>query len=487
MFRMHYRVFVAAWISAFSLLSPAAAVADEYLLCVRGKSFERGREFLQTRQLKLQANGPPLDDLLPLVASRAMREKLWPELKPDEVQVTPFDSQLCGNEPTAELAIIYGSDNLQAIQAERSRGPGDQPQLNAVARRSAARPAPPKVPPAGTDPEARRHDWLQLYFVTTRQPTGLMKASEAFGAARSDALTYGAVSVSIPADHRWAKLESPSLLRLEWDADPKRHVVMAEALKTLPATGWKAELARRAGAFDKVGVLLFVHGYKNSFTESAERAAQLAYDLAFPGPTVLFSWPSDGNVLAYTRDEEKTRTAWRQMAEVLDHLTRLGPGVPVYVVAHSMGNRILTQGLAELLRRRPGADRAFRQVVLASPDIGEEEFRQRWVHELNSANAPRFTLYASRQDVPVALSAWLHGEPRLGAGGPRIAVLPSLDSIDASAITKEWFGLSHSYFGDNATVMSDLFLVIHQGLEPGKRPRLEKAKGIQGEYWKFRP
>lgn len=49
-----------------------------------------------------------------------------------------------------------------------------------------------------------------------------------------------------------------------------------------------------------------------------------------------------------------------------------------------------------------------------------------------------------------------------------------------------WFGLSHSYFGDSETVMSDLFLVIHQGLEPSKRPRLVKAKGNRGEYWEFR-
>jgi len=139
-----------------------------------------------------------------------------------------------------------------------------------------------------------------------------------------------------------------------------------------------------------------------------------------------------------------------------------------------------------LLRERPGADRAFKQVVLASPDIGEEEFRQRWIHELKSANAPRFTLYASQQDIPVALSAWLHGEPRLGSGGEGIAVLPGIDSIDASSITQEWFGLSHSYFGDNQTVMSDLFLVINHGLKPNERPRLAKAKGTHGDYWEFK-
>ena len=47
-------------------------------------------------------------------------------------------------------------------------------------------------------------------------------------------------------------------------------------------------------------------------------------------------------------------------------------------------------------------------------------------------------------------------------------------------------GLTHSYFGDNTTVMSDLFLVIHQGLEPARRPRLARAKGHRGDYWEFK-
>lgn len=291
--------------------------------------------------------------------------------------------------------------------------------------------------------------------------------------------------MSIPADHRWANLESPSVLRLEWDADPARHIALGDSLQLLSPVGWGRAIAAGAGGFSKA-VLLFVHGYNNTFAESAQRAAQLSYDLAFPGPTVLFSWPSDGDLVPYTRDEEKARTAWRQMAQVLDDLTRLGPGVRVYVVAHSMGNRVLTEGMAELLRRRPGADRAFRQVILASPDVGAEEFRQRWIHELNSVNAPRYTMYASNQDIPVAFSEWLHGESRLGSGGRGIVVLPRLDSIDASAITKEWFGLSHSYFGDNDTVMSDLFLLVHQELEPSKRPRLRKVVREKNEYWEFR-
>lgn len=363
---MRFGVVIVGCISSVALV--ASAQAEEVHLCIRGKSFEPGREFLQTRQLNLKLAGPAAGDLLLTIAGRAVREKLWPELKPDEVQVAPFDEVLCGSEPAAELTLSYSPDDLAVIQIERSRGPGDQPRLSAVARGGAGQAAPPKRPPPGTAADARRHDWLRVYFATTRQPTGAARANAAFGGQPSNNVQFGAVDVSIPADHRWAKLESPSLLRLEWDADPKRHVQLAPSVETLPAATWKAELARRAGAFDKGGVLLFVHGYNNSFAEAAQRAGQLAYGLAFPGPTVLFSWPSNGEFVAYTRDEQKALTAWRQMADVLDQLTRLGPGVPVYVVAHSMGNRVLTQGLAELLRRRPGADRAFRQVVLAWPD-----------------------------------------------------------------------------------------------------------------------
>lgn len=472
-----------------ALLGGAAQVSaatEETLLCIRGQSFVPGREMLQTRKLKLRTEGAVLADLLLPVAQRGVREKIWPELARDEVKVAPFDEQLCGSEPAAELSVNVTDQDLVDIREGLSRGDNDNGRLNEVVRQAGAKAAPEKPFDKGTSLIIPRHDWVHLYFATSRDTTNSSRAADAFGKRRSDKLTYGAVDISIPADHRWAKLESPSVWKFEWDANPKRHVVMADGFQVLTEAGLKSELVRRAGAFNKPGVLLFIHGFNNSFEEAAQRAAQLTYDLAFPGPTILYSWPSNGDVISYMSDEEKAATAWRQMATVLEQLTSLGPDVPIYIVAHSMGNRVFTQGMAELLRRRPGADRVVKQVVLASPDIGEQEFRERWLFDLKSASPPRYTLYASNQDLPVAVSSWLHGERRLGSGGSSIAVFSGLDSIDASAITEEWFGLSHSYFGDNSTVMSDLFLVIHQGIEPAKRPRLSKASGAKGGYWEFK-
>jgi hypothetical protein len=63
------------------VLTATAGYADDTLLCVQGKSFVPEHEFVQTRQLRFTADGPPLGDLLPLLAGRGVREKLWPETR----------------------------------------------------------------------------------------------------------------------------------------------------------------------------------------------------------------------------------------------------------------------------------------------------------------------------------------------------------------------------------------------------------------------
>ena len=471
-----------------SLISVSASVmADDVRLCIRGESFEAGKEFLQTRQLKLTLNGPPAGEMLLSIASRAVREKIWPSLSSAQVVAQQFDDAVCGTEPVAEATISYGADDLAEIRNERGRGPNDSPRTTAVVEKTQVRPAPAKQAPTGTTVGARRHEWLRLYFATTRNATGQSAPSKAFGSDRVDEVRLGSVEVSIPSDHRWANLESPSIKRLEWDIDPDRHVALGPEYRPMQAAQWKADLARAAGSLNAPGVLLFIHGYNNSFEAAAQRAAQLAYDLAFAGPTVLFSWPSDDTLKNYLRDEQQARNAYRQMAKVLDDLTQLtGRNRSVVVIAHSMGNRVFTEGLAELLRQRPGAESAFRRIVMASPDVSIEEFRQRWLIDLASPMQSQFTLYASNQDIPISLSARAHRDPRLGSGGPDIAVLPPMTSIDASKITREWFGLNHSYFADNETIMSDLFLLVHQGLVPNQRPRLRQVTGKNGIYWEFR-
>ena len=64
-------------------------------------------------------------------------------------------------------------------------------------------------------------------------------------------------------------------------------------------------------------------------------------------------------------------------------------------------------------------------------------------------------------------------------------VVPGIDTIDVSALATDFVG--HSYYGDNTSVISDLFLVLSQGLAPAGRPRLRAAGTAPNTFWRFVP
>ncbi len=460
----------------------------ELRLCARGVSYEPGQEVLETRQVRLVLQGPDPGDFRNMLAHAVIHQRLWPELKAADVGVTPFDPLICGTQDTVNLRLSYAPADLALLQEESHRGPGEQQALTQLSAQASSQPggASRQTPEPGVSASATKAAVVQLYYATNRAGTGQQRAAQAFSAQRGSTLLQGRVEVSIPASHQLGHMESPSILRFEWSAQPEQHVLLKSAYTPLNASAWAKEVQTQGRAFHQGGVLLFVHGYNCTFEDAARRAGQFAYDLAFAGPVVLFSWPSAGSELSYRADEAQAGSAWRPLADVLEQLTGAQDSpVPVYLVAHSMGSRVLTQALAEFFERHPGAERAIKHVVLAAPDIGVTEFNKHWIYQLQSSHRPPFTLYASSADKPLALSAKFHEEKRLGQGGDDIFVTPGMDSIDATPVTQEWFGLAHSYFGAQRTVLNDIYLLINRGLPPYQRPGLGKAKNQQS--WVFKP
>jgi esterase/lipase superfamily enzyme len=292
--------------------------------------------------------------------------------------------------------------------------------------------------------------------------------------------------VALPKTHEVGRLEAPSMLLLEFRADPDKHV-MLQSLQVLESGAWCAEIAKRATALGNPGILVFIHGYNSTFPDAARRAGQLAFDLKFGGSVVLFSWPSRGVTLEYTFDEQAAEWAIPDMKAVLASLATIAPGTPIYVVAHSMGSRVFTRGFKALLEEDPAKRRPFRQIVLAAPDLDAEVFT-REIGPAILSKGPRVTLYASSNDTALAASRRVHGGyRRLGESGKDIVVLQGLDTVDASTVTTDFLG--HSYFGDSGTVMSDLKYVIRMSLPPEERERfaLERVNDAAiGLYWRFK-
>lgn len=479
-------------------LGPALAAAATFELCVRGTGVGVSR----IARLTLQVNGAEVTATqAPRLGAVLANERLWSNTA-DEVFGAPFDAEICGeaSAPAHRLSVTLDAAQVRALLAGNEAAPP-------VASRSASPAAGAGTPPpsatrsmqpgaatarpASGDGLARDaqgnllYNVVRVHYATNRKETSPFAPPDTrFGGGRGP-LSYGVALVTIPRSHRVGLLEAPSILRLEFKPDPTRHVVLT-SLQSLSHEAWRAELAKRASTLGNAGILVFIHGYNVAFHDAARRAGQLSHDLGFAGPTVLFSWPSQGGLVDYTVDEQSAEWSIPDMKEVLASLGTIALNTPVYVIAHSMGNRVLARGFKALVAEDARKLAAFRQIVLAAPDIDADVFRR----EIGPAildKGPRVTLYASSNDKALIASRKVHGGyKRLGESGDGIVVMNGLDTVDASSVSTEFLG--HSYFGDSSTVMSDLIYVIQKSLPPQERTRfaLEPVRAAFGQYWRFK-
>ncbi|MFN4357816.1 alpha/beta hydrolase [Sphingopyxis alaskensis] len=207
--------------------------------------------------------------------------------------------------------------------------------------------------------------------------------------------------------------------------DAPRDVVVAKKKRFLPplafqaAPDWwralQAETDRKQGR-----VLLYVHGYRESFATTSKDAAQIARMTGFDGPIIEYSWPSQGKLFSYVVDETNMYHDVRNFRDFLKTLAEQGWVREIVIVSHSLGARLVIPAVAYVDRASSNADSSnISNIILASPDFDRETFERDIEEEVLSArrvaNDRRITIYASRADRALAASRAIHGYPRLGS------------------------------------------------------------------------
>ena len=492
------RLWAWRWIVLAVTLCSGTAGATDFDLCVRSTSLEQTR----TARLHLSVEGADVAAFAARLGAEFANHRFW-GAGTDELFGAPYDADVCGDAVAPALAITVTLTAQQGRELESAIGRDDEHAIRTVLESVLGPPPPPPPPPTEAHRKALqdlgpdvgeavvdaagklRYHIMRVYYATNRAVTKDSSPDEHYGGERGS-LSFGVVNVTVPRTHEAGRLEAPSILRLEYSADPAKHVVL-QSLSVLPIDSWRAEIAKRATALGSPGILVFVHGYNSNFADSARRAGQLAFDLRFGGSTVLFSWPSRGSTLEYTVDEQAAEWSVPDMKAVLASLAVAAPGAPIYVIAHSMGNRVFTRGFKALLETNPALSGPFKQLVMAAPDVDADVFR-REIGPAILGKGPRVTLYASSNDKALAVSRGVHGGyHRLGESGADLVVLEGLDTVDASSVSTEFLG--HSYYGDSSTVMADLMYVIRKSLPPEQRERfaLERVRNAAiGQYWRFK-
>jgi len=308
----------------------------------------------------------------------------------------------------------------------------------------------------------------------------LIGLDRTYGGERGE-LERGFCEVSVPKHHQVGHLESPSVLRLEFREDPKRHVTL-HRVRPVGVDPFYADVRRCVAGSKGKECFVFVHGYRVGFRDAARRTAQMAYDLKFDGAPIFFSWPSQGLVAKYTVDETNVTWAVPHLKEFLLEVADRSGAESVHLIAHSMGNRALGQALRELAWEFRDREPWFHQVVLTAPDIDAEVF-QRDVAPAIVKTARHVTLYASSKDEALGWSKRFHGYPRAGDSGEGLIVVPGIDTIDVSEVDTSLMG--HSYYGDNGTVLADLFDLLRKGYGPAERRWLRMKTLGKLKYWVF--
>ena len=332
-----------------------------------------------------------------------------------------------------------------------------------------------------------------LYLAQTgtvrRQQTlrTLSYGDRSYGSARHErggapVLELGVCEVSIPPDHRTGVVESPSVFRLEFVEDPQKHVVLKRVVHQ-PDDAFYADLKETIDDSVEGQAFVFIHGYNVGFPSAVKRTAQIAIDLKFKGAAICYSWPSYGGLASYTGDEANVNWTVVQLERFLQDVAARTQVRTMHLIAHSMGNRALTQAL-ERLALRAETDIPLAQVILAAPDVDSGEFRTRFAPALMKL-ARRVTLYDSSNDRALVASTKVHGYTRAGLSGPHLTVVPGLDTVDVSPIDTSLIG--HSYYGDNPLMIRDLGALMGRDAPAAARIWLRQSlSNDEFQYWVFR-
>jgi len=333
-------------------------------------------------------------------------------------------------------------------------------------------------PPASVGQPAPNYRVYELFYATDRRNTRSPDPEKYYAGepAQDGRLELGVCNISVPATHQRGVLESPSYLRLEFQYDPDKHIMM-RLPQPLGADKFFDKLSTRVDQSQRKEAFVFIHGYNTTFSGAARKAVQLAADLNFDGVPILYSWPSQGMFRGYFNDEKNVAWSVPHLEAFLEQVAQRSHATRVHLIAHSMGNRAMTWALQQIAARPPGTGPRFQQIVLAAPDI-----RVNQIQQLEKAMLPlaqRVTVYASRNDDALILARILDGVARAGER-IRDVMVPGIDAVDASAVRTDFVG--HGYFAASASVIADLKQLLLDDASPQSR-RLVPAELSDLMYW----
>lgn len=255
--------------------------------------------------------------------------------------------------------------------------------------------------------------------------------------------------------------------------------------------------------------LVFVHGFNNSFNDAVLRLGQTWHAAGRHGIPIVFTWPAGFDTwiapVAYNHDRESGEFSVLQLKTLLMALAANEDVDRIHLVAHSRGTDVTTTALREIAAEieaaqgrtffsqrtrqafgedvdfvepalaegmRPSDVLKLETLVLVAPDLDLDIFTQRFLSERVMRIARRVVVYTSKEDGALGLARLFFasrdrlGDAQLGDFDPvsrsLINDLPSIEIVECRVGGVS----SHAYLFEHPAALSDMIMVIRDGLKP---------------------
>jgi esterase/lipase superfamily enzyme len=369
-----------------------------------------------------------------------------------------------------------------------------------------------EIPPALQTADA------SIFYVTDRVAT-IDQGATTYGSERSSFTTFGASTVSFGADLEWHDLSTASGASkrdkklpltvknnreiLQFDPTPLPFsVVNGKPVRKPEAVAsynrkraiFQDEVRKEMKRANKSEVVVFVHGFNNSFEDSIFALSDVWHFSGRTGVPISYSWPAGaGGLFGYFTDRESGEFTVFHLKEFLRQLAEIKEVRKIHIVAHSRGTDVTTTALRELIIEergkgiQPRKSLKIANLVLAAPDLDFSVVRQRLIAEGFGAGIGQITVYMNQGDTALGVAQRLMTGQRLGkltvndlqpAESEIFRNLNTVHFIDIEGVK----GITgHAYFRLNRNVLSDIALIIRESASPGsaQRPLIR----LDGNFW----
>ncbi|HME83520.1 MAG TPA: alpha/beta hydrolase [Roseiarcus sp.] len=206
-------------------------------------------------------------------------------------------------------------------------------------------------------------DDLDLLYVTDRAPiTDPQTNALSYGSERSRTMSFGSIEIRVePESNAMGELKLGAITEIgRFPEVPYPAKITSAGYSRAPdvvaaheeaVASLQREIRRRLARTERKEVVVFIHGYNNTFNDAANATGSICRLLGPDFVCVALTWPAGGSrgaFIGYNVDRESGEFAVADMRKAIRAIGQTDGVRGVHIIAHSRGTDVLASAFEQL-------------------------------------------------------------------------------------------------------------------------------------------